>query len=61
MVDKHVERKHAPLSYDAQQVETYLDAVLQQEGVACKDWLTNKVDRSVTAVRWQWTSAVDLA
>ncbi len=22
--------------------------MLQQEGVACKDWLTNKVDRSVT-------------
>jgi phosphoribosylformylglycinamidine synthase len=26
----------------------YLDAVLQLEEVACKDWLTNKVDRSVT-------------
>ncbi len=27
---------------------TYLKEVLQLEAVACKDWLTNKVDRSVT-------------
>jgi phosphoribosylformylglycinamidine synthase len=26
----------------------YIESVLQLEGVACKDWLTNKVDRSVT-------------
>lgn len=26
----------------------YLTNVLQLEAVACKDWLTNKVDRSVT-------------
>lgn len=26
----------------------YLDEILQLEQVACKDWLTNKVDRSVT-------------
>ena len=25
-----------------------METVLQLEGVACKDWLTNKVDRSVT-------------
>ena len=25
-----------------------LENVLQLESVACKDWLTNKVDRSVT-------------
>lgn len=29
-------------------IKEYLDAVLQLENVACKDWLTNKVDRSVT-------------
>lgn len=28
--------------------ETYLERLLQLEAVACKDWLTNKVDRSVT-------------
>jgi phosphoribosylformylglycinamidine synthase len=26
----------------------YLEGVIQLEAVACKDWLTNKVDRSVT-------------
>ena len=29
-------------------MEEYLQRVLQLEAVACKDWLTNKVDRSVT-------------
>jgi len=30
------------------QLDTYVSRVLQLEAVACKDWLTNKVDRSVT-------------
>ena len=34
--------------YDPSDPEKYLAAVLQLEEVACKDWLTNKVDRSVT-------------
>ncbi|REE02194.1 phosphoribosylformylglycinamidine synthase [Marinoscillum furvescens] len=34
--------------YDADKLEEYLEEVLQLEGVASKDWLTNKVDRSVT-------------
>jgi phosphoribosylformylglycinamidine synthase len=34
--------------YNAALLEHYLDQVLQMEAVACKDWLTNKVDRSVT-------------
>ncbi|MGV8137655.1 MAG: phosphoribosylformylglycinamidine synthase [Mangrovibacterium sp.] len=38
----------ADLDYDPDQVEAYLENVLQLESVACKDWLTNKVDRSVT-------------
>src|SRR5690606_12980699 len=29
-------------------LKEYLEQVLQLEAVACKDWLTNKVDRSVT-------------
>jgi len=29
-------------------ITEYLEKVLQLEAVACKDWLTNKVDRSVT-------------
>jgi len=36
------------LSYDLNQLSGYIDHVLMMEAVACKDWLTNKVDRSVT-------------
>lgn len=36
------------LSYTIDKLDAYLEAVLQLESVACKDWLTNKVDRSVT-------------
>ena len=31
-----------------EKLQEYLEDVLQLESVACKDWLTNKVDRSVT-------------
>ena len=34
--------------YELSQLHEYLTNVLQLEAVACKDWLTNKVDRSVT-------------
>jgi len=36
------------LSYKQEKLVEYLEQVLQLEAVACKDWLTNKVDRSVT-------------
>ena len=36
------------LSYTKRDFHKYLEKVLQLEAVACKDWLTNKVDRSVT-------------
>ena len=36
------------LDYKKEQFNHYLEQVLQLEAVACKDWLTNKVDRSVT-------------
>jgi phosphoribosylformylglycinamidine synthase len=36
------------LSYKQEKFIEYLEQVLQLEAVACKDWLTNKVDRSVT-------------
>ncbi len=48
MVDKTVERKYKNVEYNAENVEEYLTNVLRLEAVACKDWLTNKVDRSVT-------------
>ncbi len=36
------------ISYTKRDIHKFLDKVLQLEAVACKDWLTNKVDRSVT-------------
>ncbi len=36
------------MEYDSSKLKSYVKAVLQLEAVGCKDWLTNKVDRSVT-------------
>lgn len=36
------------IQYQADKFIDYLKSVLRLESVACKDWLTNKVDRSVT-------------
>lgn len=36
------------INYSAKDIICYISDVLQLEAVACKDWLTNKVDRSVT-------------
>ena len=47
MEDKTILRKYAALDYDSTKLNTYLEQVLQLEAVACKDWLTNKVDRCV--------------
>ena len=51
MKDNTVERHYAPVEYDKSQIsnlKSQIERVLQLEAVACKDWLTNKVDRSVT-------------
>ena len=48
MVDKTVEHHYAMPTYELSRLNEYLANVLQLEAVACKDWLTNKVDRSVT-------------
>ncbi len=48
MNDVTVEESFSPVTYDASKIEEYLKNVLQLEAVASKDWLTNKVDRSVT-------------
>ncbi|WMJ74099.1 phosphoribosylformylglycinamidine synthase [Cytophagaceae bacterium ABcell3] len=47
MTDKSVERTYQAVTYDKNQLQSYLEQVLQLEAVACKDWLTNKVDRCV--------------
>jgi phosphoribosylformylglycinamidine synthase len=36
------------IDYDRDKIKYYIEQLLQIEAVACKDWLTNKVDRSVT-------------
>jgi phosphoribosylformylglycinamidine synthase len=48
MHDKTIPSDFTPLQYDAERFQDYLEQVLQLEAVACKDWLTNKVDRSVS-------------
>ena len=58
MRDNTVERHYANVEYSGKSgksgksgisgISGYLERVLQLEAVACKDWLTNKVDRSVT-------------
>lgn len=48
MTDETVERHYENATYCQDQIDAYLDNVLRLEAVACKDWLTNKVDRSVT-------------
>ncbi|MCW8981180.1 MAG: phosphoribosylformylglycinamidine synthase [Altibacter sp.] len=46
--DKRIARYYQDPSYDLQNLQDYVHQVLQLEAVACKDWLTNKVDRCVT-------------
>ncbi|MCD8102553.1 MAG: phosphoribosylformylglycinamidine synthase [Alistipes sp.] len=48
MTDSTREASFAEVAYDKGKLVQYIEEVLQLEAVACKDWLTNKVDRSVT-------------
>ena len=48
MKDESAQAKYKKVDYDEAQINEYLNRVLQTEAVGCKDWLTNKVDRSVT-------------
>ncbi|UUV20631.1 phosphoribosylformylglycinamidine synthase [Paenimyroides aestuarii] len=47
MNDETVVYNYADIVYEKEEVYNYLNQVLQLEAVACKDWLTNKVDRCV--------------
>jgi phosphoribosylformylglycinamidine synthase len=47
MDDKTIDRKYADLHYFPDAIPQYLEELLKLEAVACKDWLTNKVDRCV--------------
>jgi phosphoribosylformylglycinamidine synthase len=46
--DSTIIEKFGRIDYDPSKIYEYLESLLQMEAVACKDWLTNKVDRSVT-------------
>jgi phosphoribosylformylglycinamidine synthase len=47
MTDKTIVRNYSNLDYSQENIPSYLEEVLKLEAVACKDWLTNKVDRCV--------------
>jgi phosphoribosylformylglycinamidine synthase len=47
MTDTTVARTYKNPDYSLEKFHDYLEQLLQLEAVACKDWLTNKVDRCV--------------
>jgi len=47
MTDRSVGRPYKEIIYSEVYLHQYLEQVLRLESVACKDWLTNKVDRCV--------------
>lgn len=50
MEDITLRESFDPLEYDSEDLQYYAEQVMQIEAVACKDWLTNKVDRSVSGL-----------
>ncbi|MDE6085292.1 MAG: phosphoribosylformylglycinamidine synthase, partial [Muribaculaceae bacterium] len=48
MTDKTIVNKYSEVEIQDDKLDEYIKNVLSLEAVACKDWLTNKVDRSVT-------------
>ncbi|MEI7595778.1 MAG: phosphoribosylformylglycinamidine synthase [Bacteroidota bacterium] len=48
MKDNSLNTTYNEISYNEENLKNYIEQVLQIESVACKDYLTNKVDRSVT-------------
>lgn len=48
MNDVSIASNFTEINYQASSISDYLKEVLQLEAVACKDWLTNKVDRCVS-------------
>jgi len=45
--DLRIDRQYQSINYEQDDIFSYIKQVLQLEAVACKDWLTNKVDRCV--------------
>ncbi len=48
MTDSTIVENFAAVEINEEKLFEYIQNVLQVESVACKDWLTNKVDRSIT-------------
>lgn len=48
MTDSTMDEQYSPIEFDDDKLQEYLLNVLRMDAVACKDWLTNKADRSVT-------------
>ena len=62
MNDNTVKHSYKEIEYSCDNIIEYAQTVLQLEHVACKDWLTNKVDRSITGkiARQQCVGALQL-
>lgn len=48
LTDTTVETSYSDVEYNENEIDRYVAATLSLEAVASKDWLTNKVDRSIT-------------
>jgi len=48
LTDKSSKSNFSAIEYSQESIDKFIVDVLKLEAVACKDWLTNKVDRSVT-------------
>ena len=62
MKDSSLKIKFSKPDYNSSEIINYLNNVLTLESVACKDWLTNKVDRCVTGkvAKQQCTGSLQL-
>jgi len=60
--DQRLDVSFSDPEYNPRGLEEYIGTVLQLEAVACKDWLTNKVDRAVTGkiAKQQCTGSIQL-
>ena len=47
MEDKTIIRNYNDFEYTQEYIPSYIEQIFKLEAVACKDWLTNKVDRCV--------------
>ncbi len=62
MKDSRIKTNFSELKFQSHNLKQYLTNVLSLESVACKDWLTNKVDRCVTGkvAKQQCTGSLQL-